>query len=83
MCHLVDDICSLPHASRCVEVGCGSGYVITSAVCIIAARGGTCQFIATDISEPALAATRATLEAHKVGASELANATQCDCFCSR
>jgi release factor glutamine methyltransferase len=51
----------------CVEVGCGTGYVITSAVRIVAARnGGACQFIATDISEPALAATRATLIAHKV-----------------
>jgi SAM-dependent methyltransferase len=54
-------------AFRCVEVGCGSGYVITSAVRIIAASCSTaCRFIATDISEPALAATRATLEAHKV-----------------
>lgn len=50
----------------CVEVGCGSGYVITSAVRIIAARGGSCQFVVTDISPPALAATRATLEAHQV-----------------
>jgi methylase of polypeptide subunit release factors len=60
-------------ACRCVEVGCGSGYVITSAVRIVAARnGGACQFIATDISEPALTATGATLDAHKVhGANDL------------
>ena len=66
-------------AIRCVEVGCGSGYVITSAVRIAAARsGGSCRLFATDISEPALAATRATLDAHKVpGADDCHRAFVC------
>lgn len=52
-------------------MGCGSGYVITSAVRIVAAGNGrACQFIATDISEAALAATRATLNAHKVHSAD-------------
>ena len=53
----------------CLEVGCGSGYVVTSLALIL---GGNCdkkiQYLATDISEVAVNTTRLTLEAHRVNA---------------
>lgn len=51
----------------CVEVGCGSGYVITSLALIIGRNGAT-QYVATDISSKAAAVTRETLAAHDVKA---------------
>ena len=50
-----------------MEIGCGSGYVITSLARILekfATRG--CHLVATDISPAALTATAATLQAHSV-----------------
>lgn len=64
---------------RCVEIGCGSGYVLTSAARIIIARGGACRFIGTDISDSALAATRSTLEAHKVQSKRLSSTSVVRC----
>lgn len=58
-----------------VEIGCGSGYVITSLALLLRSRdrGGaadgspphaTTLLLATDVSAPALASTRETLAAH-------------------
>jgi release factor glutamine methyltransferase len=51
----------------CVEVGCGSGYVITS-LALILGDAVNAQFIATDISRTAAQVTRETLSAHGVQA---------------
>lgn len=49
----------------CLEVGSGSGYVITSAALLL---GGRAACFATDINPAAVAATRATLRQHGVQA---------------
>lgn len=50
-----------------LEIGCGSGYVITSLAKILADSGSPqSRLIATDISDQALSATVATLKAHGV-----------------
>lgn len=50
-----------------LEIGCGSGYVITSLARILAASGAPrCRLIATDISRKALAATARTLKEHGI-----------------
>jgi release factor glutamine methyltransferase len=46
----------------CVEIGCGSGYVITSAALLLQAAQPTC--FATDVNPHAAAATQSTLEQH-------------------
>ena len=52
----------------CVEVGCGSGYVICSAARLLEQHGIQAHCIASDISTAALTATQETLLAHSVSA---------------
>ncbi|GMI80100.1 HemK methyltransferase [Hibiscus trionum] len=56
----------------CMEVGCGSGYVITSLMLLLGDEANRAQFIATDINPHAITVTRETMEAHGVHA-ELIN----------
>lgn len=53
---------------RCLEVGSGSGYVITSLGLLLQQLGMAVQLLATDINQQAAAATAATLAAHGVRA---------------
>lgn len=53
--------------SICLEVGCGSGYVITSLALMIGDIKKV-KYIATDISEAAVKTTCTTLAAHNVNA---------------
>jgi release factor glutamine methyltransferase len=50
----------------CLEVGCGSGYVICSLALLLRELGIAAQLLATDINPQAAAATSATLAAHEV-----------------
>ncbi|KAH7290189.1 hypothetical protein KP509_30G035600 [Ceratopteris richardii] len=52
------------HPRLCVEVGCGSGYVITSLALMLGNGKENIKYIASDISEAALKATAITLKAH-------------------
>lgn len=52
---------------RCLEVGCGSGYVVCSLALLLRELGVAAQLLATDINPQAAAATQATLAAHEVG----------------
>jgi release factor glutamine methyltransferase len=55
--------------SLCLEVGCGSGYVITSLALILSSHcDKKVQYLATDINERAVDTARATLQAHNVDA---------------
>lgn len=54
-----------PAAPRCLEVGCGSGYVICSLALLLRDMGAATQLLATDINPRAAAATAETLAAHQ------------------
>ncbi|MBA0600096.1 hypothetical protein Gorai_006294 [Gossypium raimondii] len=56
----------------CMEVGCGSGYVITSLMLMLGEEANGAQFIATDINHHAIRVTQETMESHGVYA-ELIN----------
>ncbi len=51
--------------SRCLEVGCGSGYVVCSLALLLRQAGAAAQLLATDVNPLAAAATAKTLAAHE------------------
>ncbi|PSC68421.1 hemK methyltransferase family member 2 [Micractinium conductrix] len=69
---LVDALAAHAHTWRrapprlCLEVGCGSGYVVCSLALLLRGAGAAAQLLATDINPAAAAATAETLEAHGV-----------------
>ncbi|KAJ9168442.1 hypothetical protein P3X46_019966 [Hevea brasiliensis] len=66
---LADQTNLLEHNPRlCVEVGCGSGYVITSLALMLRQRVPGVYYIATDLNPHAISVTHETLEAHGVHA---------------
>ena len=52
--------------SVCVEVGSGSGYVITSLALMLGDETNNVEYIATDSSEEASKATLSTLRSHQI-----------------
>ncbi|KAL4425153.1 hypothetical protein ABPG77_008258 [Micractinium sp. CCAP 211/92] len=50
----------------CLEVGCGSGYVVCSLALLLRQAGAAAQLLATDVNPLAAAATAETLAAHEM-----------------
>ncbi|GJS31057.1 HemK methyltransferase family member 2-like protein [Tanacetum coccineum] len=59
------------HPTICMEIGCGSGYVITSLALILESESQNPYYFATDINPEATKVTRETLAAHGVNAELL------------
>ncbi|KAD7478103.1 hypothetical protein R6Q59_007557 [Mikania micrantha] len=59
------------HPSICMEIGSGSGYVITSLALILGSGSQNSHYFATDMNPHATKVTRETLEAHGVHAELL------------